>query len=129
MFTMLVAATTVHLENGWFAITPTNASISPANVISWLGVESGQQSLENSQQTASRLDVMKNILAQHGNTDWLYEKGNIVVLNNGIEFSVTYFIMLLALFFIGAGRFTSLDYFIAKRYLTVDKSNVPAEII
>ena len=129
MFTMLVAATTVHLENGWFAITPTNASISPANVISWLGVESGQQSLENSQQTASRLDAMKEILGQHGNTDWLYEKGNIVVLNNGIEFSVTYFIMLLALFFIGAGRFTSLDYIIAKRYLTVDKSNVSAEII
>ncbi len=127
MFTMLVAATTVHADNGWFAITPTNAQISPANVISWAGLESAQQSLENSQQTAIRLNAMKEILAQHGNTDWLYEKGNIVVLNNGVEFSITYFIMLLALFFIGAGRLTSLDYFIAKRYLTENKSIVFVE--
>ncbi|MEW6993795.1 DoxX family protein [Colwelliaceae bacterium MEBiC 14330] len=117
MFTMMVAATTVHAENGWFAITPTNINTSPAKVISWLGAESAKQSLENSQQTATRLATMKEILHEHGNTDWLYEKGNIVVLNNGVEFSVTYFIMLLALFFIGAGRFTSVDYFIAKRYL------------
>jgi putative oxidoreductase len=37
------------------------------------------------------------------------------VLNNGIEFAATYFIMLLALFFIGAGRYVSLDYWIARR--------------
>ena len=64
---------------------------------------------------------MKEILDENGNTDWLYEKGNIVVLNNGIEFSATYFIMLLALFFIGAGRYTSVDYYLSKRFLADDK--------
>jgi uncharacterized membrane protein YphA (DoxX/SURF4 family) len=117
MFTMIVAATSVHIDNGWFAITPTNSDISPAKVLTWLGADSANASLENSDETAQRLNAMKGLLEDNGNTDWLYEKGNIVVLNNGIEFSTTYFIMLLALFFIGAGRYTSLDYFIAKRYL------------
>ncbi len=117
MFTMLVAASTVHLDNGWFAITPTNSDISPAKVMTWLGVSAAQNSLDNSDKAAVKLEAMRDIVAKHGNTDWLYEQGNIVVLNNGIEFAATYFIMLLALFFIGAGRFTSVDYFIAKRYL------------
>ena len=59
---------------------------------------------------------MRNILAEHGNTDWLYQNGSIVVLNNGIEFAATYFIMLLALLFIGAGRYTSCDYLLQKYY-------------
>jgi putative oxidoreductase len=121
MFTMIVAATSVHADNGWFAITPTNSDISAAKVATWLGVDSAQASLDNSKETATRLEKMREILAENGNTEWLYEKGNIVVLNNGIEFSTTYFIMLLALFFIGAGRYTSVDYFIAKRFLIAEK--------
>lgn len=121
MFTMLVAASTVHAENGWFAITPTNPEISPANMISWLGFEQAKVSLKNSTETANRLRKMRGILEENGNTDWLYEKGNIVVLNNGIEFSATYFIMLLALFFIGAGRYTSVDYYLSKRLLSTDE--------
>jgi uncharacterized membrane protein YphA (DoxX/SURF4 family) len=117
MFTMIVAATTVHADNGWFAITPTNSDISSAKVATWLGFEQGELSLKNSDETAERLTKMREILEENGNTDWLYGKGNIVVLNNGVEFSVTYFIMLLALFFIGAGRYTSFDHFIAQRYL------------
>ncbi|NQY49556.1 MAG: DoxX family protein [Colwellia sp.] len=117
MFTMIIAATSVHADNGWFAITPTNSDISPAKVLTWLGVESAQASLDNSEQTAIRLEKMRELLAENGNTDWLFEKGNIVVLNNGIEFSTTYFIMLLALFFIGAGRYTSVDHYIAQRFL------------
>jgi uncharacterized membrane protein YphA (DoxX/SURF4 family) len=119
MFTMIIAATSVHAENGWFAITPTNSDISAAKVVTWLGFDSAQASLDNSKVTAIRLEKMREILVENGNTEWLYEKGNIVVLNNGIEFSTTYFIMLLALFFIGAGRFTSVDYFIARRFLIV----------
>lgn len=115
MFTMIVAATSVHADNGWFAITPTNPDISAAKVLSWVGVDQANESLENSAATANRLGKMREILEENGNTDWLYEKGNIVVLNNGIEFSATYFIMLLALFFIGAGRYTSVDYYIAKQ--------------
>ncbi|KGJ93843.1 DoxX family protein [Colwellia psychrerythraea] len=121
MFTMIVAATSVHADNGWFAITPTNSDISPAKVATWLGVDSAQASLENSEQTAIRLKKMRELLEANGNTDWLYDKGNIVVLNNGIEFSTTYFIMLLALFFIGAGRYTSVDHYIAQRFLIVEK--------
>ena len=115
MFTMIVAATTVHLDHGWFAVTPTNPDTSSAKVLDWVGIDSAKASLENSQEAAKRLDAMRSLLEENGNTDWLYETGNIVVLNNGIEFSTTYFIMLLALFFIGAGRFTSVDYFIDKK--------------
>ena len=115
MFTMIVAATTVHAENGWFAITPTNPDISAAKVLDWVGIEQAQASLENSTETARKIEVMREILEANGNTDWLYSNGNIVVLNNGIEFSATYFIMLLALFFIGAGRYTSIDYFLFKK--------------
>ena len=59
---------------------------------------------------------MRELLAENGYTEWLYENGSIVVLNNGIEFASTYFIMLLALFFIGAGRFTSADYYLYNYY-------------
>ena len=117
MFTMFVAATTVHLQHGWFAVTPTNPDTSPAKVLDWVGIDTAKASLENSEEASRRLSIMKNLLEENGNTDWLYETGNIVVLNNGIEFSVTYFIMLLALFFIGAGRFTSIDHFICIRVL------------
>ena len=121
MFTMIIAATTVHAPNGWFAITPTNPDTSAAKVLTWLGVEQGEASLENSIQTGIRIEKMRDILENNGNTDWLYEKGNIVVLNNGIEFSATYFIMLLALFFIGAGRYTSVDYFISRKLIENNK--------
>jgi len=116
MLTMIVAATTVHLDNGWFAITPTNPDTSPAKMLTWLGVDKAQVSLENSEATGERLSVMRDLLENNGNTQWLYEKGSIVVLNNGIEFATTYFIMLLALFFIGAGRFTSVDYYLYTSY-------------
>ena len=116
MFTMIIAATTVHLDNGWFAITPTNTDTSPAKVLDWVGIEQAQQSLLNSEQTGEKLNMMREILAENGNTSWLYENGSIVVLNNGIEFSVTYFILLLALFFIGAGRYTSIDFYMMQAY-------------
>lgn len=112
MITMLVAITTVHLENGWFAITPTNPDTSAAQVYNWLGVDAASASLENSMEAAKRLNIMRNIIEENGNPGWLYETGNIVILNNGIEFAATYFILLLALFFIGAGRFTSADYYL-----------------
>lgn len=117
MFTMIIAATSVHGVNGWFAITPTNPDISPANVFVWLGFNSAEQSIENSIQASNRLERMRGILDENGNTEWLYEKGSIVVLNNGIEFATTYFILLLALFFIGAGRFTSADHYIYNYWL------------
>ncbi|GCF88962.1 HvfX family Cu-binding RiPP maturation protein [Shewanella sp. M-Br] len=99
MVTMLVAAFTVHWPNGWLAI---------ADGSSWLA---NDRVLE----AGDKLIKAKELLQEHGNYDWLTSSGNFAVLNNGIEFAITYFIMLLTLFTLGGGRYTSLDYFIAKR--------------
>lgn len=101
MITMVVAAVTVHLQHGWLAIAE--------------GVDS-LFATERTIEATERLSRAKEILNEHGNYNWLTEHGSFVVLNNGIEFAATYFIMLLALFFIGAGRYLSFDYWIAKRF-------------
>jgi len=88
MITMIVAALTVHIDNGWLAIAEPSA----------------------------QLDAARSLLQQYGNYDWLTQNGSFVILNNGIEFATTYFIMLLALFFIGAGKFVSMDYWLAKKF-------------
>lgn len=111
---MLVAAVTVHWDNGWFAITPTDPDTSAARVLAWLDVPGAQQSLENSVQANERLSRMRSILDEYGFPDYLYETGKPVILNNGIEFSAIYFAMLLSLLFTGGGRFTSIDYYIKK---------------
>ncbi|MGB0204465.1 MAG: DoxX family protein [Neptuniibacter sp.] len=98
MITMLVAAFAVHWENGWLAI---------ADGGSWLANERVMEAQE-------RLAAAKSILQEHGNYSWLTGRGSVVILNNGIEFAITYFVMLLSLFFTGAGRFVSFDYFIEK---------------
>lgn len=105
MIVMLVAVFTVHLSNGWFAIAdPTMCLFN----------------CENVEAAAERLGQARSILRDHGNWSWLTDDGrySYVILNNGIEFAATYFIMLLALFFIGAGRYFSLDYWIARRFRT-----------
>lgn len=99
MVTMLVAAITVHLQNGWQAIHDPMSAFASDNVDGAM----------------ERLQTAKEILREHGNYDWLTETGNFVLLNNGIEFAATYFVMLLTLFFIGAGRYLSLDYWIVRR--------------
>jgi len=91
MVTMVVATVTVHWPNGWAAIAET-----PEAVL--------------------RLERANAILQQYGNYEWLTEKGQLVILNNGIEFAATYFIMLLTLFFIGGGRYLSLDWWVAQRW-------------
>jgi putative oxidoreductase len=93
MTTMIVAAVTVHWGNGWLAIAEPSA----------------------------QLDMARSILQEHGNYDWLTQNGSFVILNNGIEFATTYFIMLLTLFFIGAGNYVSADYWIAKKYTNCSK--------
>lgn len=116
MITMLVAAFSAHWENGWFAVAPSDPDTSVAKVAAVVGFPGADQSLENSEEVALRLTKAKNLLREHGNYEWLTEKGNFVVLNNGIEFAATYFIMLLSLFFTGAGRYASVDYWLAHRY-------------
>jgi putative oxidoreductase len=59
-------------------------------------------------------------LKEHGNYGWLTGTGSITILKNGIEFAATYFIMLLALLYLGAGRFLSIDYWIARQWRNRD---------
>jgi len=114
MFIMLVAATSVHWENGWFAITPTNPDTSAARVLTWLDIKGSQESLENSIEAGERLGRVRSIVEQHGHSEYLYETGKPVILNNGIEFSAIYFAMLLSLFFTGGGRLTSVDNYLKR---------------
>ncbi|MBE0368191.1 HvfX family Cu-binding RiPP maturation protein [Pseudoalteromonas aurantia] len=121
MFTMFIAATTVHWHNGWFAIAPTNPDTSAAQVFEWLNIPGAQESLDNSLEVGERLDRIKGIVSEHGFPDYLYEKGSIAVLNNGIEFAAIYFAMLLSLIFSGGGRFVSVDFWLKRKL--VNKGN------
>lgn len=100
MITMLVAAFSVHWQNGWLAV---------ADKSQWLFAN------DRVAEAAERLSRAKDILRQHGDYDWLTEHGSFVILNNGIEFAITYFVMLLALFFIGGGRYVSVDYWLNRK--------------
>ena len=104
MFTMIVAAGSVHWENGWHVLPETELTVP------W---EWRHDLIEGA---IERRDAARNLLRQHGNYNWLTQTGAITVLKNGIEFAATYFIMLLALFFTGGGRYLSLDYWIRKHY-------------
>lgn len=101
MATMLVAAVSVHWQNGWLAIAE------------GMGVFATTRTMEAHQ----RLEEARRILMEHGDYERLTEYGNLVILNNGVEFAVTYFIMLLALAFLGAGRWVSLDWWIRRRFM------------
>lgn len=94
LLTMVVAAITVHWENGWLAIAEGSGFFSTDRTIAAI----------------ERLDRAKDILQQHGNYSWLTEHGSFIMLNNGMEFAATYIIMLSVLLFSGGGRYVSLDY-------------------
>lgn len=98
MITMLVAIFKVHIENGWQAVADPMSPFANENVA----------------EAVVRLDKAKSLLREHGNYDWLTETGNFVVSNSGMEWAATYFVILLALFFSGAGRL-SIDHLIAQR--------------
>lgn len=114
MFTMLIAATSVHWDNGWYSVAPSNSTTSPTLFFQWMGFEQAEQSAQNSVGVKQRLNEVKHLIKNSENPDWVTEKGSVVILNNGIEFSVIYFILLLSLFFSGGGRFVSLDYWFKK---------------
>lgn len=100
MITMVVAALTVHISHGWQAINdPSSPFAAP-----YVG------------EAIERLHRAKDILHEHGHYDWLTEYGSLVSLNNGIEWPATYFIMLLTLFFLGGGKYVSIDYWIARKF-------------
>jgi uncharacterized membrane protein YphA (DoxX/SURF4 family) len=100
LVTVAVAAVTVHWENGWQAVADAKSPFPSADID--LAME--------------RLERGRAILQEHGNYDWLTGSGSFVISNNGIEWAATYFAMLLVLFFIGAGKYLSIDYWVAARF-------------
>jgi uncharacterized membrane protein YphA (DoxX/SURF4 family) len=94
--TMLVAMLTVHWDHGWLAISDSS---------SWLANE---RVMEAAPRKAKAIELLK----EHGNYSWISGRGSVTILNNGIEFAATYFIMLLSLIFTGGGRYFSIDYWI-----------------
>jgi len=89
---MVVAGLSVHWSHGWAAIAGKTT------------------------EAAMRLDGLMAWLAKDfpGRFNYVTELGDPVVLNNGIEFTTTFAIMILVLFFYGGGRFVSLDYWISR---------------
>lgn len=94
MIVMLVAIFSVHWANGWFAIAPDSSQAAQhlSSFLNWLQTNHPEQ---HSALTKTNAPVM---------------------LQNGIEFAVTYFIMLLSLFFTGAGKYLSVDYWLARKF-------------
>ncbi|MCK5889689.1 MAG: DoxX family protein [Methylococcales bacterium] len=101
MLTMAIAGILVHLKHGWLAIAEGGGVFSSART----------------EGAAQRLEVAKSLLKEHGNYEWLTESGNFVILNNGVEFATTYFMMLLVLFFMGGGKFVSADYWLKRKFM------------
>lgn len=98
ILTMLVAIFAVHLPYGWQAIADASAPFANERVLA----------------SVEKIERARALLKEHGNYDWLTSSGKLVVLNNGIEFAATYLVMLVVLFFGGAGRWLSLDHWLAR---------------
>ena len=91
---MSVASMMVHWSHGWLAIASNN--------------------MESAQRMSSFIHWLS--INFPGRYNYITELGDPVILNNGIEFSTTYFIMLLILFFYGGGRYISCDYWLKKKF-------------
>lgn len=92
IFLMSVASLTVHWKHGWDAIATSSMESTWRlnSFIEWLSVNFP------------------------GRYNYITELGDPVILNNGMEFAVTYFVMLSVLFFFGGGRYVSADYWLKK---------------
>lgn len=104
LITMIVAMVTVHAENGWLAIADSNSWLADGTLLMNPSV----------MEAPEKLAAAKSLLDEHGYIEWLTSSGNFVILNNGIEFAATYFVMLLVLLCFGAGRYTSIDYYLSR---------------
>lgn len=89
---MSVASSMVHWSHGWLAIA------------------------SKDMESAQRMTIfLKWLLVNFpGRYNYITQLGDPIILNNGIEFSATYFIMLLILLFWGGGRYISADYWLTK---------------
>jgi uncharacterized membrane protein YphA (DoxX/SURF4 family) len=117
--TMAVAASAVHLDNGWPAIAPSSppqlcipGSLDHASsgvLDRWLRCHNVN---DRTIEASKRLARARSILREHGNYAYLNGSGALVKLNSGIEFAAMYFAMLVALMVLGGGRYLSLDYYL-----------------
>ena len=98
MVTMIVAATTAHWDNGWHTLPETKLTAP------W------EWRMDKIEGAAERKQKAIAVLKEHGDYAYLKEHGNVTILKNGIEYAAIYFLMLLVLFFYGAGKAFSLDY-------------------
>jgi len=103
MFTMIVAAGTAHWDNGWHSLPEQTLTVP------W------EWRMDKIEAAAERRDKAREILKEHSNYDYITKHGSVTILKNGIEFAATYFLMLLVLFFIGGGRYASIDYWIKQK--------------
>lgn len=94
IFMMSVASAMVHWKHGWDAIATSSmeASVRLNGFMEWLAVNFPER------------------------FNYITELGDPVMLNNGMEFAVTYFVMLMVLFIYGGGRYVSLDYWLKKSF-------------
>jgi putative oxidoreductase len=94
MILMGMAAYLVHMAHGWYYIAPetSDAGVRLTGFMEWLQLHFPER------------------LA------YITEFGNPAIIQSGVEHAVTYFIMAMTLFFIGGGRYFSLDYWIAKKF-------------
>ncbi len=104
MITMAVAAVTAHWTNGWHALPESELTVP------W------EWRTDLIEMAADRKAAAVSLLETHGHYGWLTEAGSFTILKNGIEFAATYFIMLLVLFFTGAGRYASIDYWLKRKW-------------
>ncbi len=95
IFMMSIAGLMVHLPHGWAAIA--------------------SKTMESTYRLSDFMIWLKTYFP--GRYNYITELGDPVILNNGVEFAVTYFVLLLVLFFYGGGRYVSLDYWV-RRYFT-----------
>lgn len=100
---MLLAMIKIHWPYGWDAIAPYSA------------------------ESMQRLGQFMEWLQENHPERWQYitELGEPVMLNNGIEFTATYIVLLSALLVFGAGNYLSADYWINKWLLQTRKTNYP----
>ena len=107
--TMLVAMLTVHAKNGWLAIADASSWLADGTIFRNDAVMAAPEKLAKANQ----------ILQQQPDYHWLVSSGKLVVLNNGIEFAATYFVMLVVLVVYGAGRWLSLDHWLGRKVVQV----------
>lgn len=94
IFMMSVAGLMVHWPHGWDAIAT--------------------KTMESTYRLTDFMIWLKAYFP--GRYNYITELGDPVILNNGLEFAVTYFVLLLILFFYGGGRYVSVDYWLRKYF-------------